>query len=220
MGTEINLAQVTMSHSASEMLAEAYNYVMAATQWAMTQTNLAGSTIAAGMAGQALMQQALGQFRVGAQPLSVHGRDPTGASGSIFSIQFRYSGSEEYTGFELKQEISKGTSGANTDGMLWSKFVLDTGHPLSNQQSTKHGITATDQAGKWELGHRPGSALSSLNPVAHFSKFGQMMRSSAFGIGQDSSRAFLGSHTWSAIYEEGHSPQYQGIGSWFSAGGY
>jgi RHS repeat-associated protein len=37
---------------------QVYNYAMAAAQWRMTTTNLAGGTIAAGMAGQALMQQA------------------------------------------------------------------------------------------------------------------------------------------------------------------
>jgi RHS repeat-associated protein len=161
---------------------------------------------------QSAVNQMAGQFTVSAQPLSVRGRDPSGASGSVFTIQFRYTGQEEFDRYALKQDISEGSWDSKTNQMVWSKFVPDTAHPLSNQHSTKYGITATDQAGKWEKAARPGTGLSALVPVAHFNKFGQMMKTSAFGIPGDSGNSvFLGSHTWGAVYEEGHMPQYQGI---------
>jgi hypothetical protein len=58
MGLVTETVGITNPRQESLMRADDYNYIMAATQWQMTQTNLAGSTIAAGMAGQALMQQA------------------------------------------------------------------------------------------------------------------------------------------------------------------
>ncbi len=213
MGLQDTVATYSPQQTSHLKAEEEYARAMGQAQWNMRWSTAGG--IGMGLVGY----QAWSAFKVTAQPLSAHGRDPTGASGSVFGIQFRYSGSEEYKGYALSQDISDAKWDAKGN-LTWSNFRPDTAHPLSNQQSTKHGITARDQAGRWELGHRPGSGVSSLNPVAQFNRFGQMMRTSAFGMGQNGSRAFLGSHSWSTIYEEGHSPQYQGIGNWFPAVGY
>ena len=219
MGLEENWAQtgppISGNHVA-QAIAMDYNQAMAQAQWNM-RWSTAGA-IGMGMVGYKTFIQ--GQFRVDAQPFSVHGRDPTGASGSIFTIQFKTSGNDEYSSYALRQDISEGTWDSKSQKMVWSNFKPDTAHPLSDQRSTGYGVTARDQSGHWELGRRPGTGLTSLNPLSHFNKFGQMMRTSTFGISRsEGSNVFFGSHTWSAIYQEGRAPVYQGIGQWFPASG-
>lgn len=151
-------------------------------------------------------------FKVDAKPITVGaGVDPKGASGSVFTIQFK-TDLKGYEKFEPQQEISYGFS--ENGQMVWHPFEPDTKHPMQ-VGSKKDGFVARDQAGKWESGHPPGSATRSDVAVSNFRPFGEKMRTSAIGIKHDGSRDVIATHPWGATYQEGRAPQYEGTGRWY-----
>jgi len=149
-------------------------------------------------------------FRVDAKPITVGGLgDPRGASGSVFTIQFK-TDAKGYDHYELDQQISTLKNGE------WSSFRKDTDHPLPNQRSTKDGAIATDQAGKWVSGHPANSATRANVAVTNFEKFGQRMRTSGIGVKPNGGRDVLATHQWGAIYHPDRAPQYEGTNQWYN----
>ena len=83
MGTEPPVGLFSPRQMSRWKADEDYARVMGEAQWNMRWGTAGG--IGMGMVGY----QFWSAFKVLAQPLSVHGRDATGGSGSIFTIQFR-----------------------------------------------------------------------------------------------------------------------------------
>jgi RHS repeat-associated protein len=166
-----------------------------------------------------------GQFNVQAQPVSVN-KSALGASGSEATTLFR-GGGKEHGSIDLDQQKSFGTPGP--DGKVapenWGPFKPDrvgNGEKAFKVTQTADGAMLRDKPGTWsqDFNRRAGSQIESRGamPAAHFNPYGERIKVSAFRNRPNGSRDYLGSHTWSAVYNMRYPPHYEGTGrDWYPA---